>query len=419
MDQSVSGRKTQRFAKKRETILAAATGLFNQKGVKGVSLAEVAESVDLLTPSLTYYFRKKEDLAAACLLQSIAVFDDLFLAAGRGTDPTSRLRECLRLYFEFRREIALGHHPAPMQFDDIRALATPAREPVFTAYTQMFRRARTLFETANSKPSGRTARNARTHLLLSLILWVPAWIHRYEEEDYDSIAERMGDIVLNGLGGRLIDWACLDRPAALVAEDAGTPRESFLRVATKLINEEGYRGASVEKISALLNVTKGSFYHHNENKNDLVLDCFERTFAVIRAAQNHAAEVGGCGWEKLCAATSSLVRYQLSSEGQLLRSTALYALPEAIRQKTIVRMSGLSARFAGLVIDGMRDGSIRPVDPVIAGELVNSMVNGAAELSSWAPNLTVDAAADLYIKPLLSGLDSSPRPMIEVSGEYR
>ena len=142
MDQSVTSiRKTRRFAEKREAILAAATRLFNQNGVKGVSLAAVAESVDLLTPSVTYYFRKKEDLAAACLLRSIAVFDDLFRAAGGESEPSSRLKACLRLYFEFRPEIALGRRPAPMQFDDIRALATPAREPVIAAY-QIFRRAR-------------------------------------------------------------------------------------------------------------------------------------------------------------------------------------------------------------------------------------------------------------------------------------
>ena len=175
MDQSVTSiGKTRRFAEKREAIVAAATRLFNQKGLKGVSLAEVAESVDLLTPSVTYYFRKKEDLAAACLLQSIAGFDELFLAAGSESDPPSRLKQCLHLYFEFRGEIARGERPAPMQFDDIRALATPAREAVFAAYTQMFRHARALFETPDADPSGRPARNARTHLLLCWMLWVPA-----------------------------------------------------------------------------------------------------------------------------------------------------------------------------------------------------------------------------------------------------
>lgn len=408
MDQPVTSiQKTRRFAEKREAILAAATRLFNQNGVKGVSLAAVAKSVDLLTPSVTYYFRKKEDLAAACLLQSIAVFDDLFLAAGRESEPSSRLKACLRIYFEFRREIALSRRPAPMQFDDIRALATPAREPVIAAYTQMFRHARALFDLPDADPSGRGARNAQAHLLLSWLLWVPAWIHRYDEEDYRGIAERMSDIVLNGLGGGKATWTCFEKPVTLSAPGAGL-RESFLRVATRLINEQGYRGASVEKISALLNVTKGSFYHHNENKNDLVLDCFERTFAVIRAAQNQTAMVGVSGWERLGITASSLIRYQLSKEGPLLRSTALYALPEAIRHKTVGRMNRLSDRFAGLVIDGMRDGSIRPVDPVIAGELVNSMINGAAELSSWAPGLTADTAAELYIKPLLSGLSPPP-----------
>ena len=53
--------------------------------------------------------------------------------------------------------------------------------------------------------------------------------------------------------------------------------DAFLQAATFLINEQGYRGASVEKISARLNVTKGSFYHYNDNKDDLVANCFERS----------------------------------------------------------------------------------------------------------------------------------------------
>ena len=45
---------------------------------------------------------------------------------------------------------------------------------------------------------------------------------------------------------------------------------AFLKAATRQINEHGYRGASVDRISASLNVTKGAFYHHNEAKDDLV-----------------------------------------------------------------------------------------------------------------------------------------------------
>src|SRR5262245_29636404 len=92
-------RHTRRYAEKRERILATATELFNQKGLKGVSLQEVAQSVGLLTPSITYYFRKKEDLAAACLLQSIETFDSLFTDAAKSSSPSASINACVLLYF--------------------------------------------------------------------------------------------------------------------------------------------------------------------------------------------------------------------------------------------------------------------------------------------------------------------------------
>ena len=70
----------------------------------------------------------------------------------------------------------------------------------------------------------------------------------------------------------------------------GSATEAFLRAATALVNEQGYRGASVDKISARLNVTKGSFYHHNDNKHDLISECFDRTFAVVRRALSLAED---------------------------------------------------------------------------------------------------------------------------------
>ena len=58
-----------------------------------------------------------------------------------------------------------------------------------------------------------------------------------------------------------------------------------------MVNEQGYHGTLIDKISAQLHVTKGSSYHHhhhhhhhndNNNKQDLIFTCFERTFAVLR-----------------------------------------------------------------------------------------------------------------------------------------
>src|SRR3546814_10036052 len=64
-------------------------------------------------------------------------------------------------------------------------------------------------------------------------------------------------------------------------DQAEPGREQFLRAATRLINELGYRGASVQRIASELNVTKGSFYHHLDAKDDLAPACYKRSFDKI------------------------------------------------------------------------------------------------------------------------------------------
>ena len=61
---------------------------------------------------------------------------------------------------------------------------------------------------------------------------------------------------------------------------------------------------------------QGSFYHHNDNKRDLISACFDRTFGVVRRALVLAEEATGSSWDRACAAARVLVRYQLSSTGR-------------------------------------------------------------------------------------------------------
>src|SRR6201999_4267027 len=130
-------------------------------------------------------------------------------------------------------------------------------------------------------------------------------------------------------------WAPQPLPIAEVAPPGRQEiaRETFLLAATRPINPPGHRGASVDKISAELNVTKGSFYHHNEAKDDLVVACFDRTFEVMTRVQRMAMTLPGDQWTKLSSAAGALAEYQLSEHGPLLRSSALTALPEPIRRQ--------------------------------------------------------------------------------------
>jgi AcrR family transcriptional regulator len=406
MDSEQQAPSTDRFTRKKEAIIAAATGILNRRGVKGMTLGDVAASVDLITTSVTYYFKKKEDLAVACFLSSIERFDTLISAALGAPDPRQRLLRFLTLYLDLNRRIRLGHEAPMAVFSDIRALKEPHLTAVLTAYNELFRKVRALFQTDGAEWMDRKAANARTHILLEQVLWSAAWLGRYDTEDYSRIGERFFDILANGLGAKSAAWQPARVPELHVAPVGAQERarETFLNAATKLINQRGYRGASVEKISAQLNVTKGSFYHHNDAKDDLVIACFERTFDVMRRVQSSAMKMQGNHWTQLCAAAATLVDYQVSDEGPLLRTSAISALPEGIRQDVLTRWNRVSDRFSALISDGIAEGSVRAVDPVIAAHMLNATLNAAASLMSVVTGAERHEAASLYAKPMLMGI---------------
>jgi AcrR family transcriptional regulator len=403
--------QTQRFQEKREAILSAAANLFNQRGVKGATLADIAASVGLVTNSVTYYYRKKEDLASACFLRAIEVFRGIIDSASRLPGLEARVNEFFRLQVALLADIDRGTHAPMMQFNDMRALPSPHFEQVSDAYNEMFRRLREMLRTPQTAQLGRADLAARTYAVLSVAHWMRGWIDRYETDEYERIGERVSDIVLHGSASASSVWSA---PTAAelgwrLTGDADAPSEAFLRAASLLVNEQGYRGASVDMISAQLNVTKGSFYHHNDNKEDLIWACFERSFAVIRRALSLADGIDGKGWDRACAISRALARFQLSAEGPLLRLGATSALSDPARRTEVRRtMSRLNERLAGVVVDGMMDGSIRPLHPVIAAQLASGLINSSASLGHWVPAATPDNVAEVYVRPIFMGILCPP-----------
>jgi AcrR family transcriptional regulator len=400
--------QTARFERKREAILEAAAFLFNARGLGGTTIADVAQAVGLTTTSVTYYYRKKEDLAAACMMRAIAAMDDILTAAEAAGDPAPqpRLTRFMRLYFAHLADTEEGRTAPLINFWDLRGMTGASAQAPMAAFVALFRRFRQMFQTGRVGPYSRTEQNARAHLVFAAVIGAKTWARRYETDDYPRAADRFADVLINGLAGPGRTWAPQDLAPARDPGPTEVSREAFLRAATELINEHGYRGASVDRISARLNVTKGSFYHHNATKDELVADCFERTFEIIRQTHRAAQAGGGDGWTKTVAMASTLVRHQLSDHGPLLRYSALSAAPAPMRARLLAASDRLAERCAGLISDGVADGSIRPVDAGIAAQIVMGMVNAAAELSKWAPAATPATAAGLFAKPLFLGVFS-------------
>ena len=190
---------TARYAAKKEAILTAATNILNRQGVKGMTLADVAAEVGLITTSVTYYYRRKEDLAAACFVRGIDIFNGLAVEAAAAPGARARLARFLELFFDLARRIRTREAAPIVAFSEMRALKEPLRGQVADAFNNLFRSVRGVFDDPEFSGLDRREATARTHLLLEQAFWTVTWLPRYDIEDYPRLRDRMFDILSGGL----------------------------------------------------------------------------------------------------------------------------------------------------------------------------------------------------------------------------
>ena len=392
-----------RYAQKREQIVQTAARKFNLLGVRGATLEDIARDVGMNLTSIRHYFRRKEDLVAASFLHSIEAHTERFERAREGADRETRVRRLVHEYFDMRRDIRTGAGPEVMIFGDMRALNEQHATDVWPRYTELFRTVRTIIRAPGDKAEDRALISARAHFLMSQLIRSVFWLPYYPDEALDRVERMFADILLNGLAapGQDLHEQAPEQPVELPRQSSW---EGFLLAATRLINEQGYRGASVERIAAELNRTKGAFYHHIDGKGDLVVACFNRTLGLLKDAQNQAVAREPTGLAQAFAAVSALVRQQQTPAGPLLRNSALMSVDPVTREPMQRQMAQVIIRFADMVTDSQLDHSGRACDARIAGEMLMATVSSAAQLKGWANGSNAENAVELYVRPMFRGL---------------
>ncbi|WP_294237634.1 TetR/AcrR family transcriptional regulator [uncultured Sphingomonas sp.] len=398
------GHNTERFRQKRDAILAAAAQVINEQSAKGMTFADVARRVGLNTTSVTYYFRRKDDLAAAAFEHTLERLLEMLAEAAEEPTPQARVARYLAINIARLARIERGEETPFAVLSDLRAMEEPILGQLMAGWQKVFRATRSLWGPAASR-AHTDLYGARAHVLLENTFWLPIWLVRYEPDQYGRVEERLLDVLTHGIAAPGSTWAptILDLDAR---ETQGTEpgREAFLLAATRLINQLGYRGASVQRIASELNVTKGSFYHHLDAKEDLVAACYRRSFDTITAAQQLADAAGGSHWSRLSSAIATLLDIQFAERGPLLRTSALSSLSGEVRAQMVERSNRIARRYAGTIMDGVAEGSMRAVDALIAAQALMAIQNAAFDMRKWASTMDRPRAIALYASTILYGM---------------
>ncbi|QOL81285.1 TetR/AcrR family transcriptional regulator [Pseudooceanicola spongiae] len=394
-----------RFLRKRDEIVTAAAAQIARRGLKGLTLVGVAQMVGLNTTSITYYFKRKELLASAAMEDALARFAAILSPeAAPKADPRAYLGAALARNSAYCAAIRRGEAAPLTILSDMRALDEPDRTRLIAAYFRLVAQVATRFGPA-ADPDQKARNIARAQLFCDMLHWSRSWLELYAEADFPRVEARLRDLLSHGFARPGAPWTPEVFPVDPEGpEPVAISADTYLRIATRLINERGYRGASVERIVAQLQVSKGSFYHHLSGKDDLVTACFDRSYSRVTATQHRAIALQGDQWHRLTSALASLLEVQFAGHLPLLRDTAMLALPPDIRPHVTRRSDRLARRFAGMISDGIAEGSVRAVDPTIAAQCLMGMVNSAADMAPRVSRWPSRAAAIRdYAGPLAYG----------------
>ena len=388
-----------RFERRRAEILDVASAQINAFGVRGMTLTGVARALELDTSSVTYYFRRKDDLAFACLERTLLwMRDQAALAVGQ-SDVRSMVSSFVRAHLEIHRRAGGDRRETLALLSDMHSMPNDKRSALSALYTEA---AMALQHGLGLQDRARSL--VATLVLLATVHWIPSWAPNYADEDHERVEARLVDILMSGLA---VDDRWMLSASAPCEPSGDGAQGRFLLAATMLINRDGYHGASVEKIAAELGVSTGSFYHHLENKDDLVLACFDRSFELIDLSRRLGESAGGSHGIQLAATFSSLLNLQAESDSPLLRSSAYQALPPELRARMLRRTTQMTNHFAGKISDGVVEGSVRAVDPSLAGHFFVSAMNAAADLRDWTDAEQIPRNLPFLIDIMSDGLLST------------
>lgn len=156
-------------------------------------------------------------------------------------------------------------------------------------------------------------------------------------------------------------------------------RARIMEAALKLFAQAGYAAASVDDICSAAGVSKGAFYHHFPTKQAIFLqllnewlDNLDAQFAQARQGAGNVGQV----FVNMTSAVPGIFRDADQRLPMFLEFWAQASRDEAIWKTTIAPYRRYRDYFAGLIEQGIADGTFQPVDPQAAARLIVALAVG-------------------------------------------
>ena len=399
-----------------QSILSEAAQLFNWQGSRATTLVDIAGSLKLTKTCVYYYVKTKEDLVYQCYVSSC----DMWLQKARQANSldangVEKIVAMVRGHFNQYIDTLNGEAPHFAMLTEVSSLDKEHAEDIDRRWTEIFNLCCEMVEQGMAQNVIEKQDSAIvSSAIFSILQWFPVWLNRAHAANPQPVVDAVLDVLLNGLAAQRHQFTEIDFPdlryLALDSFDRDVQnrmkREAFYRVGSIFFNQKGYKGTSLDEIASSLEVTKGAFYYHIKNKEELLYQCFNRTLDVESLLLDKAGRVQGSGVEKLEVALRYLFNVQFSEEGPLIRYRALPSLDEGHRKQILKATSANSQQLGAYIRQGLEDKTLRDTDSSVAQYMLSGAVEASPDLVNKVTDVDSRALSAAYFQLFMNGLAS-------------
>jgi AcrR family transcriptional regulator len=188
-------------------------------------------------------------------------------------------------------------------------------------------------------------------------------------------------------------------------------RAAVIKQAGLAFSKRGYHNTSLDDVAKMLQVSKGTLYNYVKDKQEILFECHEMALDIGDRAFRFAKDHPGSGAQVLEATLYKYIEMltgELGACGVLMEVDALRAED---RETVAKRRNAFEKSFVAMLQKGMKDGSMRDVDPKLAVFTFMGAINWMPRWFDPQGRLSGSEVARHMTDILLTGLVTARAPI--------
>lgn len=178
----------------------------------------------------------------------------------------------------------------------------------------------------------------------------------------------------------------------------------ILREAARCFVEKGVHKTSIDEIATNLNVTKPTIYHYVGSKDGIIRECLAEGSKGLDVYLGALDQQGLNGMERLVDLFRNYTHWITDDFSRCLITIDVNALkPESRGDYAVARRRFINL-IRDLITQGMKDGSIKSVDPTLSAMAVIGAFNFIANWYRADGPHSPDEIADAFLDFTINGL---------------